>query len=285
MTHRFALTAMAMTVTLLFATAPAHAQFRVFVSDGGNDANNCFTIATACASLSHAQATVLAGGVIHVLPGEYGAVTITKSVDIIADGGQASMTSSAVFISPGVEAPILINAGPTDVVRIRGITTSFPTLASSGVAVISAGQVYVENCTFANGNGAYGLVFRPSGDSKLVVTNSTISNNGGGGIEVRPGAGAFASVVIDNTRLSNNGPGVLIRARSNVTMRKSTISGNTIGLWTSGGSAVLRAADSTVTQNGIGLQTSNGGQLISHRGNMVADNTTDGAFTATVNQQ
>jgi hypothetical protein len=59
-----------MTLGLLFVTAPAHAQFAVFISGDGNDANNCLTLATPCRSLAAAQIAVASGGVIHVLPGE-----------------------------------------------------------------------------------------------------------------------------------------------------------------------------------------------------------------------
>ncbi|MPZ59331.1 MAG: hypothetical protein GEU91_23185 [Rhizobiales bacterium] len=98
MTHRYGITSTLLPLLLLFAATPAQAQFAVFISGVGNDGNNCLTPATACRNFVMAQTTVAAGGVIHVLPGEYGAVVITKSVQIIADGGQASISGSTVII-------------------------------------------------------------------------------------------------------------------------------------------------------------------------------------------
>jgi Right handed beta helix region len=284
MTHRFALTTAAMTLGMLFVTAPAQAQFAVFISGDGNDGNSCLTPAAACRTLAIAQTTVASGGVIHVLPGEYSSVEITKSVQIIADGGQASIAGSTVS-ADGVAAAIVVNAGPTDVVKIRGmIFDRHGSLAGGGVGLVAGGALHIEKCTLVNAGANFGLHFRPSGNSELVVSNSTIANNVGGGIEVQPGAGGAAHVTIDRTRLLNNGRGILAVNGSNVIMRNSTITGNTIGVRV-GAAAVVRMADSTVSGNTTGLSPTGNSQIVSHRGNVVADNSTDGAFTSTVNQQ
>jgi hypothetical protein len=274
-----------MTLGLLFVTAPAHAQFAVFISGDGNDANNCLTLATPCRSLAAAQIAVASGGVIHVLPGEYSSVEITKSVQIIADGGQASISSSTNSAG-GIFAGIIVNAGPSDVVLVRGITVDrHGSVAGGRVGLVAGGALHIENCTLVNAGANYGIHFRPSGNSELVVSNSTIANNIGGGIEVRPGAGALANVTIDNTRLLNNNRGVLVQNRGNVTIRKSMIVGNATGVQSRGGSATVHLADSTVSGNTFGLRRPNGGQIISHRGNILTDNGNDGTFTSTVNQQ
>jgi hypothetical protein len=52
-----------------------------------------------------------------------------------------------------------------------------------------------------------------------------------------------------------------------------------------GGNAIIRMRNSTSTGNTTGVIVSGGGQLISHGGNVIAGNTTNGSFTGTVAQQ
>jgi hypothetical protein len=285
MTHRHGITAALLSLALLFAAAPAHAQFAVFISGTGNDANNCLTLATACRSLATAQTAVVSGGVIHVLPGEYSSVEITKSVQIIADGGQASISSSTNSAG-GIFAGIIVNAGPSDVVLVRGITVDrHGSAAGGGVGLVAGGALHIENCTLVNAGAQYGIHFRPSGNSELVVSNSTIANNAGGGIEVRPGSGVSTTATIDNTRLLNNRFGVAVFNRGHVTVRNSTVSGNTVGVRAAGGSASARIANTTISGNQTGLVALTGADIVSHRGNVLTDNVSNGAFTGAVNQQ
>ncbi|MPZ59330.1 MAG: hypothetical protein GEU91_23180 [Rhizobiales bacterium] len=158
-------------------------------------------------------------------------------------------------------------------------------LTGGGIGLVAGGALHVENCTLVNAGGQYGIHFRPSGNSELVVSNSTIANNGGGGgIEVLPGAGASANVTIDNTRILNNNRGIAVFNRGHVTVRNSTIAGNTRGVRAAGGDASARIANTTISGNLTGLVAANGSQIVSHRGNVLTDNVNNGAFTGSVNQ-
>jgi hypothetical protein len=169
---------------------------------------------------------------------------------------------------------------------VRGITVDrHGSAAGGGVGLVAGGALHIENCTLVNAGANYGIHFRPSGNSELVVSNSTIANNAGGGIEVRPGAGATATVTIDNTRLLNNRYGIAVFNRGHVTVRNSTIAGNTRGVRAAGGDASVRIANTTITGNQTGLAAVNGAQIVSHRGNVLTDNVNNGAFTGAVNQQ
>jgi hypothetical protein len=286
MTHRYGIAATLFALLLLFAAVPAHAQaFAVFISGNGSDANNCLTPDTACRSLGAAQTAVSSGGIIHVLPGDYSSVGIVKSVQIIADQGQASISGSTSGAG-GIFAGIMVNAGPSDVVLVRGMTVDrHGSGAGGGIGLVAGGALHIENCTLVNAGAQFGIHFRPSGNSELVVSNSTIANNAGGGIEVRPGASASATVTIDNARLLNNNRGIAVFNRGSVTMRNSTIAGNTMGVRAAGGNASARIANSTITGNQTGLNAVSGSQIVSHRGNVLTDNVNDGAFTGAVNQQ
>src|SRR6201993_2892138 len=75
------------------AIAPAHAQAtRTWVSGGGDDANPCSRTAP-CKTFPGAISKTAAGGEIDVLdPGGFGAVTITKSITLAAEGtGEAGI--------------------------------------------------------------------------------------------------------------------------------------------------------------------------------------------------
>src|SRR5215218_363048 len=99
----------------LLAAAPAHAQAtRTWVSGVGDDANPCSRTAP-CKTFAGAISKTAASGEINVLdPGGFGGVTITKAITIQAIG-----VSAGVLVS-GTNG-IIINAGPSDVVSLRGL--------------------------------------------------------------------------------------------------------------------------------------------------------------------
>lgn len=60
---------------MLGATGPASAGFITFVSDTGDNGNDCVRVATACRRIGGTGGALEktdSGGVIHVLPAEYG---------------------------------------------------------------------------------------------------------------------------------------------------------------------------------------------------------------------
>jgi len=287
MAHRIGSSLFAATIALaLLFSAPAQALYAVFISGNGDNLNNCATPAEACCSFQRAQIVADAGGVIHVLAGDYAPVIITKSLQIIADGGQASIAAGTASAG-GVTAGIVVNAGPTDVVAIRGMIVDRYGFGGGGIGLVAGGALHVENCTLVNSINDFGIVFRPTASSELFVSNCTIANNGGGGtgggIEVRPGAGASAKVNIKGTRVLNNRAGIEIFNRGKVTVRDSTIAGNGIGVRVQGVQAFARIGDSTISGNQVGLQVDGGGLMQSHRGNVLTDNVVDGAFNGLVN--
>jgi hypothetical protein len=260
----------------------------VFVSPSGSDANDCSTPATACRELTQANTVLNNGGVIHMAPGNYAGVIITKSAHIIAQEG-ASTALGAVQVG-NVGAAIIIDAAATDVVTIRGLVVGRHNFTRGGIGVVSAAAVQVENCALLHSGDSYGIIFRPAGDSELSVTNCMIASNGfggvsGGGIEVKPGAGAIAKVSIDNVRLVNNRRGMEVYNRGRVTVRNSTIADNSIGVRAAGGQAFVRISNTAISGNDTGLQRNNNGKIFSYGGNMLTDNAVDGTFNGSVNTQ
>jgi hypothetical protein len=306
----------------LLGGAPARAQnFVTFVAESGNDANNCESIAEACRQLigeNGAIAKTPSGGVIHVLPGEYVAFPIQdKSLDIIADGGQASIVNNVAGPIPNItgNAGIVIAVGAGDVVRVRGFIVN----THHGIAIGGAGGiVHLENNTLIAGlSDRYGIIYSPSSASELYVRDTTIAREngitGGGGILIRPLGSGSAKVVLDNVQVDDTSPGILVDGRatngvSTVTVRDSVVAGSTTygllaidsgggasnvmiegssfannvtnGVWVSGTNTTVRIRDSTVSGNGRGLAGAATSNLISQGGNTVAGNTVDGLFSS-----
>lgn len=295
----------------LFALTASSAQAqatRTWVSGVGDDANPCSRTAP-CKTFAGAISKTAAGGEISVLdPGGFGAVTITKSISIIADGSEGSI------LAAGTNG-IVINAAASDTISLRGLMFEGAGTGLNGIRFLAGGALHVENCMI-NGFTQIGIDFEPSGASELFVRNTQIRNNQGatgGGILVKPSGAGTATALIDQTSMVNNRFGVRAEAGSKVTVRSSSASGNLTngflavtaaggvelnlenviatanvgaGVRSEGGAAaVVRISDSFLSGNANGLQSVGGGQIISFGNNRNNGNTNNGAVTSTVAQQ
>jgi hypothetical protein len=248
-------------LALLWANAPAQAAPVTWVSGTGNDADNCTTPATPCRTLSGAFAKTDELGVMNVLPGEYSTLTIDKSIQIIADGGQAPVGGASVAGS--VNATLVVNAGAGDLVRIRGLVMDRIGSSGGGIGLIAGGALYVENCTILASDDDFGIQFEPTGSSELYVTNTAISDNGiigteGGGILIQPSGSGSAKVVLDDVLVENNSGGILISGgatsgASTVTISNSKVAGNaSFGVFaidSGGGATNVTIEDSTSAEH------------------------------------
>ncbi len=303
MFHRV-LAGLALSLALLVFASPAAAQAtRTWVSGVGDDANPCSRTAP-CKTFAGAISKTAAGGEINVLdPGGFGAVTITKSISISAEGFEAGVLVSGTN-------GIIINAAATDVVTLRGLDFNGLGTGLAGIKVLSAGVVSIEKTTIDNFTNAGIDIENTSGTIVVSITNCILRNNSAntaGGILIKPAAGAFANVVVDNVSLLRNRFGLRAEDRSTVTVTNSTANGNTTngflafssaaatvvnltttesvnntsaGVRADGAAAVVRINDTTISGNSIGLQTVNSGQIKSFGTNRVVGNTTDGSPTA-----
>jgi hypothetical protein len=298
-------------VASAFGGAPGP-QSRSWVSGGiGDDANPC-TRTAPCATFAGALAVTAAGGEIDVLdPGDFGPVTITKSISIVGNGVTAGIVAS------GVDA-ITISAGFNDVVTLKGLTLEGTGLGLSGIKFNVGAALQVENCTINNFT-VNGIDFNPSGVSALLtVKNSTIRNNAGtgaggmGGVYLHPvtvGARAtFIGVHFDHNKIglraddnsfaSMKDSDVLANSMTGV-LAMSTSLGVTIdienclvaqnlgdGITSKGGSSTITLSNVAVNKNGgFGLRLSNSGTIISFANNRVAGNSVDGSPSYTITQK
>ncbi|HEY0111763.1 MAG TPA: right-handed parallel beta-helix repeat-containing protein [Allosphingosinicella sp.] len=294
--------------------APAWAQAtRTWVSGTGDDVNPCSRTAP-CKTFAGAISKTAAGGEINCLdPGGYGAVTITKS-----------MTISCPYTGGGVLAGgngVTVNAGPNDVVFLRGLDIFGVNPPSNGVRFIAGAALHIEDSIIRHfdASNSRGVSFQPSGAAQLYITNTTIADNGsgatGGGILVQPTGSGSAKVYLNDVRVHNNansglhvdttgstgtamvamsdsviagnGNGISVLAptgTAELLISGSQIVGNNTGIAASGSSTV-RVGTTIVGGNATGILPSAGGTISSYGDNRVQGNRTDGSFSGSVQRQ
>ncbi|HVH32882.1 MAG TPA: right-handed parallel beta-helix repeat-containing protein [Tahibacter sp.] len=289
-------------VVLLYSLfiAGAHAQAtRTWVSGVGDDANPCSRTAP-CKTFAGAISKTAAGGAISVLdPGGFGAVTVTKAITIENDGQLASILNSGTN-------GVIVNAGVNDVVILRGLQINGAGTGLNGIRFLAGSRLIVEDSTI-NGTTSNGIDFSPSGASKLLVRNTTITRaTGGSGISVTPTGAGTASVTIENSRLYSNKNGLTIAsgiatvnnsvvgpsdqngifansAGANVVINvnDSTVSDNAaVGIRALNPTSSIFVSNTTITGNGTGVAALSGAALSTYKTNRLNSNSTNGTFTA-----
>jgi hypothetical protein len=184
-------------------TAPAHAQAtRTWVSGVGDDANPCSRTAP-CKTFAGAISKTAPAGEINVLdPGGFGAVTITKSITISSESPEAGVLVSGTN-------GIVISAGPTDTVILKGLDIEGLGTGLNGVDVLAGQLVYVIKCQIHHfvDNGI-NMASTTSG-ARLFVKDSLILQNGTlnsapltGGININGTAnsGVLVDTVVDKNQ-------------------------------------------------------------------------------------
>lgn len=245
-------------VTFMFASVSiAQAQAsRTWVSGVGDDVNPCSRTAP-CKTFAGAISKTAACGEINALdPGGFGAVTITKSITLDGTGTMASILASLVN-------GITINAAATDVITIRGISINGFCNGLSGINLLQAAKVNIEDCVIFR-MGGNGITSTDSNGLKLNIKNTVIRDNGGDGINVLAAAAAPARVSLQNVSLVGNVNGIRARSGATVTAFDSTFSGNSAaGVFAdntvAASFAVVRVQRSQISGNATGVQSGSAG--------------------------
>lgn len=282
---------------------------RTWVSGVGDDVNPCSRTAP-CKTFAGAISKTAAGGEIDALdPGGFGAVTITKSIfiDGTTGAGFGSILASAVN---GVNVNDSATGTPnTIVVRLRNLSINGAgtTLGLNGVNFTSGATVHVENCVIRNFSGTGIRVATPQ-PSRLIVSNTTISEITGQGIEFAGANAANDAAVIDRTTITRTGGGVRISNRASVAISNSNISINNTPAGSAGviitaavGGSVIDLENCQINFNSVGVQPNagntirlsntrmtgngnalnfNGGTIASFGNNRIAGNTAGENFAA-----
>lgn len=299
----------AVALSLVAAGAQAQAT-RTWVSGVGDDANPCSRTAP-CKTFAGAISKTATAGEINIIdPAGFGAVTITKSITIAAEGFTAGVLVSGTN-------GIVVNAGATGVVILKGLDIDGVGTGLNGINILSAAAVYVEDTRIHNFT-QRGINFVPTNTATLYVRNTVIRDNtnnpNGGGIVAQGAAGINANVFLDNVALLNNFFGIRAFDFSRVDIRNSSAVGNVNnGFWAfaSAGNAIsmniensraalngvsgvrsegaltkVRITDVTITDNvTAGLVAGSGGAILSWGNNKNDGNGVNGAPTSVLAQQ
>lgn len=293
-----ALSAGVLLATVSFAEANNR---RTWVAGTGSNSGGC-TITAPCQTFQYAQSKTSTGGTINVLSaGDFGPITITQSLNIVADGVEALIAAinvNAVTINtPGIE------------VSLHGLTIDqFPGQNFFAIKVGANVVLRLENMNIRGG--LRGINFVPSsgsGASQLHILNTTITSTTSDGLAISlPGGPVTAD--IEGLRVRNTGnAGILIGGQVKAANRDSVLTNNSIGIVVAGtamsptnvmltrvhvennssigvhvNGGIVRMGQCVVTGNGTGLSITNGGKLVTFKTNQVAGNSTDGAPNATV---
>ena len=268
---------------LCLATLPSFGQAtRTWVSGVGDDANPCSRTAP-CKTFAGALSKTATGGEVDVLdPGGFGAVTITKSISIEAVGVVAGVLVSGTN-------GIIVAAGPTDTVVLRGLTIEGLGTGLSGIQFNSGGALYVQDCTINHFQ--TGIKVAPaSGQSRVFISRTFVRNNSTDGMLFSASGSASISATVDGVTTEDNG-GAGVEAKStdglgvDVNVESSTSANNAVGIL-SGFGSTINLSNVTVFGNATGLSGSTGlgGNIVSFGNNRVTGNGVNGVPTNRVNQ-
>jgi hypothetical protein len=287
---------------LVCAASPAAALLppRTWVSGVGDDANPCSRTAP-CKTLSGAFAKTEVGGEISVLdPGGFAGVTITKSITI---NGTPSGSASNV-LGAGASGFAVNITDPADTrrtVRFNGVDINGWGQGVNGIRILGTNlpgvSVVIEN-TSIDGLTGRGISDERTNGGKLVISNTTVRHTQDSAIRIAAGGVNKIDAVLSNVRVHNSGTALTANGGAKVTVSdsvfsgsgfgldieqanteavvdRSTVSGNTTGIFTTGG-AMLRLSNSTVSFNATGVN----GTVNSFTNNQFVGNGPGGAIVA-----
>jgi hypothetical protein len=265
--------------TAFLLMSEVHAAQRTFVASFGADTNiaaNC-SVALPCRGFAAAQTVTDNNGEIIVLDSAgYGALTITKSISIIAPTG----VYAGISVFPSTNGVTIATPGVNVVLRGLSINGQNTNNDNDGINMTAGNSLTVENCVISNLNGDGIFV---SGGINVNITDSIIRRNRGG-INFQNGVkGTITRAVVSGG--SFIGIRVLGTVASTITtadISGSTVDGNFNGVVAESDNATalvkVSVRDSSALRNvGYGLSAqSNAGATVSlsASNNMVSNNGT-----------
>jgi hypothetical protein len=282
--------------------APAFSATKWIASYGSG--STC-TRSAPCASVFDAAVASMAGDTIRCVdPGEYGNVFVGIPISISCEHVDAIVQTMGYSITPANSSTV-----------VEGVTFDCNALPNyNGITFSGAGTFIVRNVKIRNC--INGISFTPNGAAKLLISNTTITNNLGVGVLIQPTGSTTAQIEIDGLRAVNNQGGVYIQASGGTTlnfdMRNSVLSENSnyglvsnssgglisafvdttsvsenanIGLYSSGANSYLLVNKSTIARNNIGWAFASGGTLATYSNNVVNSLSAFGGPSVTVGLQ
>jgi hypothetical protein len=288
-------------VILVFAAAATVPQvaaaqlYKTFVSQSGNDNNNC-AFTTPCHTIPFAVNNTQPGGLVVCLDrADYsiaGAANITVSLTI--DCGSTDATMPPIIVNaPGQTVvlkhfsstangtqPIVVNNGSVvveDVHMFKNLGTAI-TFAPQSAATLTMSNVLMDD----NNSG---VTIKPAsgGSVSASIVHSRIVDNSGGGVKTDSTNGAVDLSISDSVISNNGGNGVNAVAGANqniMNIRNSIIAKNAVaGIQANGANAGVLVQTTLLDQNTSGATSVVGGGHISTYGNNSIVGSSGSGFT------
>jgi hypothetical protein len=274
---------------------------RTWVSGAGNDSNPC-TRASPCATFNGAYLKTPVGGEIDVLDGgDFGGLIINSALTVANDGAGTAAGGA-----------IVVNAGPSDAVVLRGLSLNGLNSSLSGINFARGASLMIDHCTIQGFQSNGGIVFAPNSPAKLWVADTALSNDGaspGASVWIVPVSGAPATAHLERVQIlgaigngvrvdgtygggaidaelhdvtvdgATGGSGIAaVSATSGgpgVTMIADEVTSSHnagYGLRAVGGTATIYVSRSTITNNSVGIRASSGGAMVSYSDNRFVGN-------------
>jgi len=295
-----------MLLALLLGVGSAQAANETWVSRTGTDTGTC-PITAPCKTFAFAHDQTNNNGAINVLSsGNFGPLTITKPISIVAEGVEAVINSGASG------AGIIVQAGPAAIVSLRGLTIDLRGTDNDGISFVAGAALHVHHSVIRRGT--FGILFGPtSGTSELYIADTLVADSSSFGVSVQPAESGSANVVLERVRVEkgqgngcnftgqfttgsiaatvrdgvsagNAGAGIVTTeigsGTTTVMIDRSTSANNGgQGITAIGARATVRMGNSTVTGNATGLTAGSSGVIASYGTNKIDGNGTDGAPT------
>jgi len=255
--------------------APAYASLLSYVSSKGANTGNCASPSAPCLTLQYALGQTVAGGQIRAIDaGNFGVISITKSITITGVPGASILRGNS-------GDAVTISAGVNGIVYLRGFEIDGLGVALDGIRVNSAASVTIADCVVRRVTADGIAVVPSSGSTTVIISNTLVSNNGNFGIEFVPSSPGVVKATVSQTTTTNNGfAGVLVSPGATAMIVDSFAINNSIdGFRASGAGAVMRLARSVATNNGTGVDFLSGSTVRSYGDNKIDGNGTDVSAT------
>lgn len=233
-------------ITILFAV-PANAQAtRTWVSGVGDDVNPCSRTAP-CKTFAGAISKTMAGGEINVLdPGGFGAVTITKSIQI------RSEFEAGVLVS-GTNG-IVVTVGATDKVLLEGLDIEGLGTGLDGVKMIGTGKLFIRKCSIRNFK-INGVNVAGTANARVFVEESVITGNNVG-INLKGIGGVPNIAIVEHSIVDNNTTTAMqVDGASTLVLSGSTIAGSPSGIIATNGGSAISYGNNLIRNGGGPTQT------------------------------
>jgi parallel beta-helix repeat protein len=250
-----------------FTPQAARAAGPWYVAPGGNDADDCLSLATPCATINGAIGKATAGDTIYVAEGIYtgtGSEVVFINKNITLSGGWdatfAAQTGLSTLDGQGARRGVTVNNSVVAGLQRFQVTNGS---ATDGGGIYTVGTLTVAD-GLVTGNTALKFGGGILNDGTLTLNNSTVNNNAANGTFLGAGAqgsgiynGTGTLALIDSSVMGNTANGAfqdsgaqgvgIYNGGGTVTLTRSSVSGNTASVPLGGGSAM-----------GVGIYSSSG---------------------------